>query len=55
MKRRGAEIVDPADMPGVEELDDAELEVLLYEFKADLEAYLAALGAVGAGEDPRGR
>jgi len=44
MKRQGAEIVDPADMPGIKDLGDPELEVLLYEFKAGLEAYLAALG-----------
>ena len=44
MKRRGAEIVDPTDVPGVKDLGDPEFEVLLYEFKAGLEAYLAALG-----------
>jgi amidase len=44
MKRRGAGIVDPADVPNVKELGDAELEVLLYEFKAGLEAYFASLG-----------
>jgi amidase len=37
----GAEIVDPADVPHAAELDDPEFEVLLYEFKADLEDYLA--------------
>jgi amidase len=37
----GAEIVDPTDVPHATELDDPEFEVLLYEFKADLEAYLA--------------
>ena len=44
MKRRGAEIVDPADVPNVKELGDPEFEVLLYEFKAGLEAYFASLG-----------
>jgi amidase len=48
MKRQGAEIVDPADVPNVKELGDPELEVLLYEFKAGLEAYLASLGAKAA-------
>jgi amidase len=48
MKRQGAEIVDPADVPNVEELGDPELEVLLYEFKAGLEAYFASLGAKDA-------
>jgi amidase len=44
MKRRGAEVVDPADVPNVRELGDPELEVLLYEFKAGLAAYFASLG-----------
>ncbi len=42
LRARGAVIVDPADIPHLGEYDDAELEVLLYEFKVDLEAYLAA-------------
>ena len=42
LKGEGAVIVDPADIPGAGEYDGAELEVLLYEFKADLNAYLAA-------------
>ncbi len=41
MKQLGAVIVDPADIPHAGEFDDAEFEVLLYEFKADLNAYLA--------------
>ncbi|MDX6497019.1 MAG: amidase [Blastocatellia bacterium] len=44
MKKRGAIIVDPADIPTQGKFDDSELEVLLYEFKADLNSYLAALG-----------
>jgi amidase len=44
MKRQGAEIVDPADVPHRTELYDPEYQVLLYEFKADLNAYLASLG-----------
>ncbi|HLE61121.1 MAG TPA: amidase [Thermoanaerobaculaceae bacterium] len=47
MARQGAVIVDPADIPHLGEYDDAEFEVLLYEFKADLNAYLAEW-AVGA-------
>jgi amidase len=43
MKRRGAEVVDPADIPHGGEYDDAELTVLLYELKADLNAYLSWL------------
>jgi amidase len=44
MRDLGAEIVDPADIPHTDELEDPELEVLLYEFKTDLEAYLEGLG-----------
>ena len=40
MKDAGAVIVDPADIKTAGKFDDAEYEVLLYEFKADLEAYL---------------
>jgi amidase len=45
MKRAGAVIIDPADIPTTGKFDDTELEVLLYEFKADLNKYLAGLGA----------
>lgn len=45
MKRLGAEVVDPADLPTHGKFGSAEFEVLLYEFKADLNAYLAALGS----------
>ena len=41
MKRAGAELVDPADLPSHGKFDDTELTVLLYELKADLNAYLA--------------
>jgi amidase len=44
MKRSGAVIIDPADIPTAGKFDDSEFEVLLYEFKADLNAYLASLG-----------
>jgi amidase len=43
LKREGAVLVDPADVPHAGEYDDAELDVLLYEFKADLKKYLAGL------------
>jgi amidase len=44
MKKLGAILVDPADIETVEEFaGPSELDVLLYEFKADLNAYLAAL------------
>ncbi|HWR36938.1 MAG TPA: amidase [Clostridia bacterium] len=45
MKRAGAEIIDPADVPTIGKFDDAELEVMLYEFKAGLNAYFATLGS----------
>jgi amidase len=41
MREAGAVIVDPADLPHAGEYDDSEFEVLLYEFKTDLNAYLA--------------
>jgi amidase len=43
MRAAGATIVDPADIPTAQQIstDPAELTVLLYEFKADLNAYLA--------------
>jgi len=44
MKKQGAILVDPADIPTSGKFDDSELEVLLYEFKADLNTYLAGLG-----------
>jgi len=44
MKRAGAEIVDPADIPTIGKFDDSELTVFLYELKADLAAYLARRG-----------
>ncbi|HEY5616276.1 MAG TPA: amidase [Bacteroidota bacterium] len=43
MKKLGATIVDPADLPTHGQFRSSEFEVLLYEFKADLNAYLAKL------------
>ena len=45
MKSAGTEIVDPADLPSFEAWRETETEVLLYEFKADLNAYLRVRGA----------
>src|SRR5882762_4767036 len=42
LRREGAVIVDPADIPHAGEDEDSELLVLLYELKTDLAAYLAA-------------
>jgi amidase len=39
----GAVIIDPADLATAGQFDDAEYEVLQYEFKADLEGYLRDL------------
>jgi amidase len=44
MKRAGATVVDPADIPTGSQLDGAELQVLLFEFKADLNKYLKERG-----------
>ena len=44
MKAQGATLVDPADIETFGKFDDSELIVLLYELKADLNAYLARLG-----------
>ncbi len=44
MKKQGAEIVDPVALLDESKLSKSEIEVLLYEFKADLNAYLATLG-----------
>jgi amidase len=40
LRDAGAVVVDPADIPHAGEYDRAEWQVLLYEFKADLNAYL---------------
>ncbi len=45
LKDGGAEIIDPADIDSMgREAGDAEFEVLLYEFKEDLNRYLAGRG-----------
>jgi amidase len=44
MKRQGAELIDPVEIPTGKDFGKNELSVLLYEFKADLNAYLEALG-----------
>jgi len=50
MKNQGAVIIDPVDIPNLKSIGAPEFEVLLYEFKHDLNAYLAARGK---GESPR--
>jgi amidase len=43
LRSAGAQIVDPVTLAGLEDSGEAELTALLYEFKHDLNAYLAAL------------
>jgi amidase len=45
MRQAGAELVDPADLPTHGRFGSAEHELMLYEFKAGLNAYLASLGS----------
>lgn len=51
MRGAGATIVDPADIPTANDLlaDSAEIIVLVYEFKRDLNAYLATRSGVPVG------
>ena len=44
LRDAGAVIIDPANIETAKQIDEPEYEVLLYEFKADLNAYLAGLG-----------
>ena len=44
MKKQGATIIDPADVATLGKFDESELLVLMYELKADLNAYLGGLG-----------
>jgi amidase len=43
LSRLGATVVDPADIPNVNDVFDPEFTVLLFEFKADIAAYLSEL------------
>jgi amidase len=45
MRKAGAEIVDPVDLPNADALGEDEIAVLLTEFKADMNQYLATLGS----------
>jgi amidase len=44
MRKQGAVIIDPANIPTLGSFDATEFDVLLYEFKDDLNRYLARLG-----------
>jgi amidase len=45
LKHEGATVIDPADIPTIGKFEDAEFTVLLYELKADMNAYLSRLGS----------
>ena len=45
MRKSGAILVDPTELPNMDKLGDPELLVLLYELKADMNAYLARRGS----------
>jgi amidase len=51
LRELGAVLVDPVEIPRVGEYDDTEFEVMLYEFKHGLNAYLAGLPK-GSSETP---
>jgi amidase len=42
MRNKGAEIIDPANIETGKEIEQCEFDVLLYEFKTDLNRYLSA-------------
>jgi amidase len=44
MKSQGAILIDPAELPNMDKVGEPENEVLLFELKASLNAYLAWLG-----------
>ena len=44
MREQGAELIDTSGLPSHSALGDAEFQVMLYEFKAGLNAYFASLG-----------
>jgi amidase len=43
LRDQGAEVLDPVELPGVDDISEHEFAALLHEFKRDLNAYLAAL------------
>jgi len=49
MKRLGATIIDPADIPNMDKVGEHETTVLLYELKADLKRLSGQLGSQSAG------
>ncbi len=45
LRGEGAELIEPVQLASRQDLGDAEFQVMLYEFKAGLNAYFASLGA----------
>ncbi len=45
MKQQGATLIDPSDIETLGRFDESELLIFMYELKADLNTYLAGLGA----------
>ncbi len=43
LRDQGAEVLDPVDLPGVDDISEHEFAALLHEFKRDLNAYLGTL------------
>jgi len=43
LRSEGAELIDPVELPSMSEIGASSYQILLYEFKADLNAYLQAL------------
>jgi amidase len=44
LKKEGAVLVDPVDIPTIGKFEEAEMTVLMYELKADINAYFSRLG-----------
>jgi amidase len=53
LRQLGAVLVDPVEIPHLGDYDAGEYEIMLYEFKHGLNAYLAGLRAGADGELPR--
>ena len=49
----GADLVDPVDLPGADQIEEPELAAMLTEFRHDLNAYLAALPGRAPGHPGR--
>ena len=54
MKKLGAEVIDPIQIESHGKVDESEFKVLLYEFKAGLNEYLASTQPAATLQDTRG-